>query len=62
MKKKNTEKLRKELYNYIDKWFDEMHISCSDTIGQCDRVAENAQEFIEGIFNILRDETNEDDI
>ncbi len=55
-KKDNTEELRQVLYNYVDKWFDDMQIGCVESIGQCDRVILNAQEFIENIFEIIRDD------
>lgn len=61
-KKDNTKELRKALYDYVDKWFDDMRINCVDSVGQCERVILNAQEFIEGMFEIMRDDNYEDEI
>lgn len=39
-----------------------MRINCVDSVGQCERVILNAQEFIEGMFEIMRDDNYEDEV
>ena len=41
------------LWKFCQAFIAEQEISCADAVSQCDRVIENAYEFIEGVCEIV---------
>lgn len=42
-----------KLYNHVNRFINAQQISCAETIQQCDRVIENAYDFIETCCDIV---------
>lgn len=56
-----NEKTYKELYEKVMEFMIENEITCVETIGQCDWVIQNAYEFIEDLFKIVKHKLPIDD-
>jgi hypothetical protein len=46
--------IKELLFERVRKFIDDNGITCEETIHQCDWVIENAYEFIEDLFNIVK--------
>jgi hypothetical protein len=51
----------KELYELCKNFIQENGITCEESIYQCDKIAENALEFIESICDLIGYEESEED-
>lgn len=48
--------MKDELYECVKRFMVDNRITCEESISQCDRVIENAYEFIEELFRIIEDD------
>jgi hypothetical protein len=56
-----TDKVKRELFERVEKFMIDNRVTCEETIHQCDRVIENAYEFMEDLFNIIKSELKIED-
>jgi hypothetical protein len=56
----DLDKLKEDLYWHCRKFIADQQITCAETVFQTDRVALNAQEFIEGVCEIVGYHEDED--